>query len=267
MASVVVVETERNALRVLVTDGCGRHPHHTPAIRQGWAAMPSMPGAPAPVKGPEGVGEGGGELHLVQQNERVVPEEARMHGSHARGHAVSPEQQAGSHLVHSGERNDRAVRPLGPLLVTGHPAAEHRNLEGRLLRPTSETGAQASSDRARRAFGRPLQSCLYLAGMLRPLIHHDAPIYDEDDPPGKVVWAMGQGEERHIDSGGLPHTRGEIQEIGPATLPQNLLRKPSLPWERRALMDVLEVRGEVDLIHVHDPTSPLPSTGRNRPKP
>jgi len=70
------------------------------------------------------LGEGLAEMHLVQQKQDVVAQQAGMDRKAALRHPVAPEKQSGTHLVHRRGQQRGHVRSKRPGVVTNHAPAQ-----------------------------------------------------------------------------------------------------------------------------------------------
>ena len=164
--------------------------------------------------GTERLPEGLGEMGFVQQDQTAGAEQPRMDGLHAVGHAVSAEQQPGTHLVDGGAQNGGLRRRARPIVLQRRtapkPLGDQRGavLARQFLKTPGylrddPDSAEFFMEAVAKHHGDPLS-----AG--KRIVHDKPPVHDERDGR-RILRALDERcPERTVDTGIETHIRGVV---------------------------------------------------------
>ena len=215
----------------------------------------------------EGLPERLRELHLVEEEQRVVGQETCMHRLHALAHAIALHEHARSDLIHGRGDDERLVGSACPTVILGHPAAQRENAEWLFARPGQR--AQSIGDLNDGGVGARHQRAQKRSPALGDLIDDDAPVHDHRDATrapailGFVVCVERQREEGDVDARGLAGAGREVEHPRPALVSDDLLEQALLP--RKGLLAT--VNGGVEGAEVGGRERHRSPTGRQSPRP
>jgi len=184
---------------------------------------------------------------LVEQDEAVAGHQRGVDRLRPGTRSVAAEQHARTDLIDRAGDDGGLGRIADPAVVADDAATLARNEQR--LRAAAEV-AQSPGDLGNDAIGGAAQHLGDVSSALVGGVDDDAPIDDEEYPPGQswfAVWADAgrEGKHGHVEAGGLAGGGGQVDALRPATLLQHALDEHLLPGERLVAVNGLEVGREV----------------------
>ena len=212
----------------------GRHLHHLEALgeRIGVLGFGDLG---------QRLSEGAAEMHLVENDQAVVAGQAGVDRAHSGAHPVAAEQQPRAELIDRGHHHPGLIGPLGPLVEDQGSPSQSGGAERLAAADLSELVAD-SAQRVGVGIGQSFPNAL---GPLVDLIDDYPAVDHEDHPPGEPVGAGGQREYGGVENRGLASPGGQVDDLRPLPVREDLAGEPLLPRERDLAVDVGEERPEV----------------------